>query len=486
MVARPSRPPRARLPLLVLLALLSGSCSEAQPPPAPAPQAAQTQARAPRVELDAGARPEPIPTRPTRLAGRVVDPFGAPVGAGVRVAAVGHAMGELLSPAARRAEVLGATVVTDDQGRFELGPRELDLPLPLRLVAVSESSLGTLRPSADGPVQETGLRLVVHPLVGRRVRLIDQERQAVRWPVEALSASVVSSEPNLALLDPDAIEWSLLPYDPLDRTATGNGERVLLAELRDPQGGAPPSFAWSLELAGYDFARLRVELLPLAAGVPLELLEGTLERTAPGFGAIVVSLPPGLGGAEGEELAPGIALVLEPRAGRRSLAYELRRAHQGRVHLADIPAGEYGARLEVRGIHRQPPADAPALSLSVPVDGEVPFEPGGPAWSAVEFEIELPSGELSAGRLHLELSAGKGQSVGSAPVREFRSFAAAPYRFAPSPAGHYTVHVRRLPGFVEAGEVRDPFLEVEEQDLPWTDFELRPGHTSPVRLRLAR
>lgn len=482
MVARPPIPPRARRASLFLLGLVVGACSEGGSPAAPAPGAASRPADPPvepRFEL-----PAP-PVRPTRLAGLVVDPLGSPLGAGVRVAAVGAAMGELVSPGARRAERLGTPVVTDAQGRFELGPRELDLPLPLRLVAVSETVLGTLHVAEDSPAEALDLRLVVRPLVGRRVRLIDQEGAAVRWPAEALSASVFSNDPSLAVLDPEAVEWELLPFPAQVRDGARHGERIVLAESHGFAGRGPLALDWSLELAGYDFARLRVELRPLVAGTELELLEGRLERTAAGFGAVEVGLPPGLGGAQGEPLAAGLGLLLEPRAGRRGLAYELRHAEQGRVRLADVPAGEYGARLEVRGVHRVPPADAPALTLVVPVDGEVALGLPTQAWAPVEVEVELPTGELHAGRLHLELSVGQGQALGSAAVREFRTFKAPPYRFGPSPVGGYTLHVRRLPGFVEGGAVRDPFAGIEERDLPWTQFELRPDATVPVRLRLA-
>ena len=410
---------------------------------------------------------DPLPA-PDPLRGVVRDAYGAPFGAGMRVR-VGHVAGA------------GPETAVDAEGRFELR-HDGALVLPLTMVASSATHHGRLDLGfdagvAEGPVPQE-LDIVARPLVGRLVRLVDTKGEPVRWPAQAVTASVLATDPRLELLVPGE--------GPERARAEGEATRAVLAMLSAEPGEPVPSLAWKLELPGYAYTRAMVELAPLQTnGTALEQVV-QLERTAPGFGSLDVRLPAGISGKVG----PGaVSLSLEPGGRAAALVYRIDATEDtadsagGRATLRDVPAGAYTARIGVRGGHFQPAAGVPGVAIEVLADAEALLELDGPAWSMVDAFVVLPDGALHEGNVHLELRPGsvvRGEE--RAAGSELRTFTAPPYRFGPLPPGTYTIFLRRLPGIIEKAPVHDPFAGIEDRELPSIEFELEPGTTARVQL----
>lgn len=449
----PARRPWILPPFLVALWAAPG-CREATLPAGPGDRA----------------QPDPTLAAPTRtevLRGRVVDAYGAPLGPGLRVTAI---------PRTGEGAGIWPGTETDAEGRFDLGGRAL--PLPLDLHAASGARYGIL-PVFEAPDGDE-LRVVALPLFGRRVLLRDADGEAVRWPVQAAVPSSLSADPRLEHLGPEGRR--LLGFDAPPRA--GGATHTLLATLRGEPGEGPGPLEWRLEVPGYEFARLTLELLPLSeAGAPAEV-EFTLQRSAPGFGDLEVLLPAGLSAPAGEPSLGGLSLVLEAGARAGALSYELLPDADGRAHLVDLPAGSYRARLSVRGRYLLPPRSEAGSPLELSPGSRARLDLSGPAWAGLEAEVVLPGGELHGGTAHFELRPGWGHQprTGGALEGELRSYPGPPYRFDPLPPGRYTLLLRRLPGLVDPEPIANPFEDRSESELPRLELELAPGERKRVRL----
>jgi hypothetical protein len=467
--------------LVVLGALVLGLYGSWRPgarvasPDAPSPPvgAPTSTVPAPSPSLASAPSASPAPVLLRALGGRAFDAYGVPLGAGIEVRLALREMDPSMT-------VVGAPAVTDAAGRFEFDATQLEglrLELPVLLVGTSAERHGRLL-LVEELDQASEARLVLLPLVGRLVRLVDQHGEPVRWPAQAVAVSLLGESSQLEFLVPGE--------GPLRGPADG-AIREFLATFRAEPGAWPAPLDWRIEVPGYDYARLRIELLPPGADGALVEQELTLERVTAGFGRIEVRLPPGLVAQDGGP-QQGLSLSLGRERGASPFGYPLQPDVAGVAVLDAVPAGTYQAQVGVRGRYYLPSAEQ-GLAITVQAGETTQLGLEGPAWSACEVEIELADGTLHAGAVRLELRDGwasSGADPGFGRVGEHGAFSAPPYRFGPLPPGGYTVFLRRIPGLLEPAFSMDPFAEgASSPDLmPSQAFTLAPGTQARIRLVL--
>ena len=335
---------------------------------------------------------------------------------------------------------------TDAQGRFRFDG--VDAMNAYELGAVRDGGLA-LRRERDARAGDSDLELVLEPIVGAALELVDAAGGAPRAGENLFAGMAMwdPSDPHFApcAMPEGGIELAWLGGSDLQRLAAGGRDRyVMLYRVHENAPASQPEGSFSIAVPGYEPIWTRFPLEPLSGELTVRELEltGRTDRFA--------SLDFSIDGAAGWISARGRADqrafgLLRLKGIDAFVEYEaaLSSNADGRWMLDGIPCGRYELSLELRDWSSVLPArDAQPVIVEVDADGgSARLSLAGRG--AGEILVAQADGSDYEGELVLRVKQGE-------PVR-YVSFQSAPYVIGGLEEGEYEVTVERCGAHAAAG-----------------------------------